>query len=164
MNSNMNFDNGFPNFEEFTSSFQKDSSNSSNADTSIPFGNIDMNTILKIKQVMEKMNQNKNDPRSNLLLSLKPYLKPSRKQKVDQYIQLLNMGSIMENFNPMGGEKTKWCILTLFLELLIIEGLTLIILIEDLHIMRIKILIIMKESLVSLVFHLNKNKEILVAA
>lgn len=107
MNSNMNFDNNFPNFEEFTSSFQKDFSNSSNTDTSNPFGNIDMNTILKIKQVMEKMNKNKNDPRSNLLLSLKPYLKPSRKQKVDQYIQLLNMGSIMENFNPMGGEKTK---------------------------------------------------------
>ena len=66
-----------------------------------------MNTILKLKQVMEKMNQSKDDPRSNLLLSLKPYLKPSRKQKVDQYIQLFNMGSIMENLNPMGGEKTK---------------------------------------------------------
>lgn len=105
MNSNMNFDNGFPNFEEFTSSFQND--NSSNADTSNPFGNIDMNTILKIKQIMEKMNTNKNNPRSNLLLSLKPYLKSSRKQKVDQYIQLLNMGSIMENFNIMGGENKK---------------------------------------------------------
>ena len=66
-----------------------------------------MNTILKIKQVMENMNNNKNNPRSNLLLSLKPYLKPSRKQKVDQYIQLLNMSSIMENFGPMGGEKMK---------------------------------------------------------
>lgn len=107
MNSNMNFDNGFPNFEEFTSSFQKDTSNSSNADASSLFNNIDINTILKIKQVMENMNKNKNDPRSNLLLSLKPYLKPSRKQKVDQYIQLLNMGAIMENFNHMGGEKTK---------------------------------------------------------
>lgn len=107
MNSNMNFDNGFPNFEEFTSSFQKDNSNSSNADSSNPFGNIDMNTILKIKQIMEKMNTNKNNPRSNLLLSLKPYLKSSRKQKVDQYIQLLNMGSIMENFNIMGGENKK---------------------------------------------------------
>ena len=107
MNSNMNFDNSFPNFEEFTSSFQNYIYNSSNTDDSSHIGNIDMNTILKIKQVMEKMNQNKNDPRSNLLLSLKPYLKPSRKQKVDQYIQLLNMGSVMENFNFMGGEKTK---------------------------------------------------------
>ena len=107
MNNNVNFDNGFPNFEEFTSSFENSTSTSSNASNSNPFGNIDMNTILKIKQVMEKMNQNKNDPRSNLLLSLKPYLKDSRKQKVDQYIQLFNMGAIMENFNPIGGEKTK---------------------------------------------------------
>jgi len=53
------------------------------------------------------MNQSKDDPRSHLLLSLKPYLKPSRKQKVDQYIQLFNMSSMIENLNPMGGEKTK---------------------------------------------------------
>lgn len=107
MNSNMNFDSDFPDFDDFTSSFQKDNSNYSDSDTSNPFGNIDMNTILKIKQVMEKMNTNKNNPRSNLLLSLKPYLKSSRKQKVDQYIQLLNMGSIIENFNIMGGENKK---------------------------------------------------------
>ena len=107
MKNNMNFESDFPDFNQFTSSFKQDSSNSSNTEQANPFSNIDMNTILKIKQVMEKMNQNKNDPRSNLLLSLKPYLKPSRKQKVDQYIQLLNMGSIMENFNPMGGEKSK---------------------------------------------------------
>lgn len=107
MKNNMNFDDNFPNFEDFTSSFNSSTTNSSNTEQTNPFGNIDMNTILKIKQIMEKMNNNKNDPRSNLLLSLKPYLKPSRKQKVDQYIQLFNMGSIMENFNFMGGEKNK---------------------------------------------------------
>ena len=53
------------------------------------------------------MNQKKNDPRSNLLLSLKPYLKPSRQDKVDQYIQIFNMSSLLENINFMGGEKTK---------------------------------------------------------
>lgn len=107
MNHNINSNNEFPNFEEFVSSFEKDDSTSSSSENASPFGNIDMNTILKLKQIMEKMNQNKNDPRSNLLLSLKPYLKPSRKQKVDQYIQLFSMGSIMENFNFMGGEKLK---------------------------------------------------------
>lgn len=107
MKNNINFDNSFPNFEDFTSSFNQNATNSSNNENNNPFWNIDMNTILKIKQVMEKMNNNKNDPRSNLLLSLKPYLKPSRKQKVDQYIQIFNMGSIMENFNFMGGDKTK---------------------------------------------------------
>lgn len=97
----------FPNFEQFASSFKKDDDTSNATENVNPFSNIDMNTILKIKQVMEKMNSKKDDPRSNLLLSLKPYLKPSRKQKVDQYIQLLNMGSMMENFNIMGGDKTK---------------------------------------------------------
>ena len=102
-----NFEDSFPDFEQFTSSFQTENNTSSNQDATNPFSNIDMNTILKMKQIMEQMKQKKNDPRSNLLLSLKPYLKPSRKQKVDQYIQLFNMGSIIENLNPMGGEKTK---------------------------------------------------------
>ena len=53
--------------------------------------NIDINMILKMKSIMEKMQTSKNDPRSNLLLSLKPYLKESRKSKVEQYVQLLNM-------------------------------------------------------------------------
>ena len=102
-----NFEDSFPDFEQFTSSFQTENNASSNQDTTNPFSNIDMNTILKMKQIMEQMKQKKNDPRSNLLLSLKPYLKPSRKQKVDQYIQLFNMGSIIENLNLTGGEKTK---------------------------------------------------------
>lgn len=111
----------FPDFEEFSSSFNinnsntssttSDSSNSSNCSQSDstfnPFSSMDIGTILKMKQVMDSMNQKKNDPRSNLLLSLKPYLRPTRKQKIDQYIQLFNMGSIMENFKSTGGEKTK---------------------------------------------------------
>ncbi len=60
-----------------TESEQNSSNNSFN------FNNIDMNTILKMKSVMEKMN-NKNDPRSNLLYSLKPYLREGRKEKLDQ--------------------------------------------------------------------------------
>ena len=111
MKNEKNFKDDFPDFDQFTSSFHvEDSSfdNFSNNENN-PFSNIDMNTILKIKQIMEKMNQKKDDPRANLLLSLKPYLKPSRKQKVDQYIGLFQMGNIMENFGPMfmGGDKTK---------------------------------------------------------
>ena len=67
--------------------------NSSNK--SFNFNNIDMNTILKMKSVMEKMN-NKNDPRSNLLYSLKPYLREGRKEKLDQYANLLNVAKIAE--------------------------------------------------------------------
>ena len=43
--------------------------------------NLDMNTILKMKSIMENMN-NKNDPRANLLYSLKPYLRESKKNNI----------------------------------------------------------------------------------
>lgn len=68
--------------------------------------NIDFETILKMKSIMEKLNNN-NDPRANLLLSLKPYLKESRKEKVDQYIKLFGMSKVLEVFNNSGGEQKK---------------------------------------------------------
>lgn len=63
--------------------------------SSFDFSSIDMNTILKMKSVMEKMN-NKNDPRANLLYSLKPYLREERKDKLDQYASLLNVAKIAD--------------------------------------------------------------------
>lgn len=71
------------------------SSNQRSSNNAFDFSNIDMNTILKMKSVMEKMN-NKNDPRSNLLYSLKPYLREGRKEKLDQYANLLNVAKIAE--------------------------------------------------------------------
>ena len=81
------------------SSHASDNSNNDNNTSGI-----DMETLLRMKRVMDKMNS-KDDPRSNLLMSLKPYLKESRKSKVDQYIQLMNMSKIMEVFPFMGGDK-----------------------------------------------------------
>ncbi len=69
--------------------------NQNSSSNAFDFNNIDMNTILKMKSVMEKMN-NKNDPRSNLLYSLKPYLREGRKEKLDQYANLLNVAKIAE--------------------------------------------------------------------
>ncbi len=76
-----------------------DNSDSSNS-------NIDFETIMKMKSMMEKLN-NKDDPRANLLLSLKPYLKNSRKEKVDQYIKLFNMSKVLEAFGNSGNEVQK---------------------------------------------------------
>ncbi len=81
-------------------SFNKDSNNnnqktSNNSNSNFDFSNIDMNTILKIKSIMEKMNSS-NDPRSNLLYSLKPYLRKERKGKIDQYANLLNFAKIAD--------------------------------------------------------------------
>ena len=69
------------------------SKNSSDTSSSIDF-----ETILKMKSIMDKMNNSSNDPRANLLLSLKPYLKDSRKEKVDQYIKLFGMSKVLEVF------------------------------------------------------------------
>lgn len=78
-----------------------DSNNSSNSD----FPDFDIGTMLKMKSIMDSMNKPQNDPRANLLKSLKPYLKSSRKDKVDQYIKLFSMGKVFEAMNPLGGEK-----------------------------------------------------------
>ena len=80
------------------------SDNSSNAENNF---NFDMNTILKMKSIMDKVNSNKNDPRANLLLSLKPYLNNERKQKLDQYMQFLNISKIIEAFGSDGGVNIK---------------------------------------------------------
>ena len=65
--------------------------------------NLDMNTILKMKSIMENMN-NKNDPRANLLYSLKPYLRDSKKNKVDQYVNMLNISKIADFMNKPNSE------------------------------------------------------------
>jgi len=67
--------------------------------------NIDINTMLKMKSIIDAMNSQKDDPRANLLKSLKPYLKESRKEKVDQYIKIFSMEKVFEQFNPLGGDK-----------------------------------------------------------
>lgn len=68
--------------------------------------NLDMNTIMKMKSIMENMN-NKNDPRANLLYSLKPYLRDSKKDKLDQYVNLLNVSKIAELMNKNNDNKKE---------------------------------------------------------
>ncbi len=77
------------------SSNNLNSSNTSNNTGNFDFSKIDMNTILKMKSVMDKLNTS-NDPRSNLLYSLKPYLREERKGKLDQYANLLNVAKIAD--------------------------------------------------------------------
>lgn len=71
------------------------SSSNSNSINNFDFSNIDINTIMKIKNIMQKMNST-NDPRSNLLASLKPYLRDNKKEKLDQYANLMNFAKVAE--------------------------------------------------------------------
>ena len=68
--------------------------------------NLDMNTIMKMKSIMDNMN-NKNDPRANLLYSLKPYLRDGKKDKLDQYVNLLNVSKIADIMNTNNNNDNK---------------------------------------------------------
>ena len=67
------------------------------------FPDIDIATILKLKTVMDSMKNTKDDPRANLLISLKPYLRENKREKVDQYVKLFGMSKLLEVINPSGG-------------------------------------------------------------
>lgn len=73
-------------------------SNSGNITNNSNNLNIDIDTVLKMKSIIDNINQN-DDPRSNLLYSLKPYLRESRKSKLDQYVNLLNITKIVGLIN-----------------------------------------------------------------
>ncbi|WP_337389549.1 hypothetical protein [Duodenibacillus massiliensis] len=90
-----------------TDSQVKDTSSSENTSSDSSMPEFDMATIMKLKRVMESMKSSSNDPRANLLKSLKPYLKDSRKEKVDQYIQIFGMSKVFEMLNPLGGDSRK---------------------------------------------------------
>jgi len=86
-----------------TESEQASNYSNSGDNSSSQSNNIDFDTILRMKSIIDKINV-KDDPRSNLLESLKPYLKESRRSKIDQYIQLMNMSKVMESFNLFNGD------------------------------------------------------------
>ena len=50
------------------------------------------------------MNNKQDDARANLLRSLKPYMKDSKKNKIDQYIKFLSIARVFETMNPLGGD------------------------------------------------------------
>lgn len=95
--SNMNF-----NAENSDNMSQDDNNNSVNNNF-----NFDFDMMMKMKRVMDSVQSTKNSPEANLLLSLKPYLNNNRKQKLDQYMQFLNMAKILEAFNSNGGVNNK---------------------------------------------------------
>lgn len=58
----------------------------------------DINTIMKIKDIMNAMN-NQNGPRNQLLYSLKPYLEDTKKEKLEQYIKIANLLSVLDSLD-----------------------------------------------------------------
>ena len=87
------------------STTNSNSANSSTGceNTTINSSNIDIATILKVKNIIEALNK-KDDVRSNLLYSLKPYLRESRRQKVDQYVNLFKLSGLTDLLKKEKGD------------------------------------------------------------
>lgn len=87
---------------ESSSESSSGSSSAQSSNNSFNPGNIDMNTIFKIQNIMNSINNDKeNEYRTNLLLSLKPYLKNTRQEKVDQFIKFMKMEKVIEAIGPL---------------------------------------------------------------
>lgn len=71
--------------------------NANSSNNGINFGNLDIETIMKIKSIMESLNTS-NDQDSKLLYSLKPYLRKSKQAKLDQYINILKISQVSKLF------------------------------------------------------------------
>ena len=86
------------------SSSNSNSTDDCNADTQkkqsdSSFEMPDIETILKIKKIMEHMKSNQNDPIINLLLSLKPFLQESKQSIIDQLIKFIGLSNALSLFN-----------------------------------------------------------------
>jgi len=103
--ANMSSDNSDSsnNFEN-SKNINNKNANNNNDTSSFDFSNIDIKTFLKLKSALDKMNS-KDNPNTKLLLALKPYLKDNKKEKLDQYIKLMSISSLMEVFNNNEGDK-----------------------------------------------------------
>lgn len=53
-------------------------------------------SLMQIKSIAEGLTKNKNDPRANLLLSLKPYMRDGRKQSIDNAVKIMEMLKIIQ--------------------------------------------------------------------
>lgn len=67
------------------------------------FNGINPSTILKFQRIIASMN--KSDPKKNLLLSLKPFLRKSRQDKLNEYITMLTIANAIEIFGSKGSDE-----------------------------------------------------------
>ena len=108
LNNNKQSDTSTGSTQNHTSNNNSNSSNNfntnNNGNNNFDFSKIDMNTMMKIGSMLNNMNS-KDDPRANLIYSLKPYLRDSKKGKVDQYANLLNITKIADLFKTMNPEQ-----------------------------------------------------------
>lgn len=95
---------GKKNIENMLGSFGMGSNNTpvQNNDFGMPSSNmLNPDSFAMMRNIMETL-QRHDDPRSQLLLALKPYLSSSRSAKIDKAIMLLSLGKIPSILKFMG--------------------------------------------------------------
>ena len=104
-NSSNNSSNNAPSLDEIlynksSTNNSANSNSSSNNSSQMP----DMETMVKIMKLMNSINSNTVSPSTNLLYSLKPFLRDSKKERVDQYVKFLKISSVLSEINKSGGD------------------------------------------------------------
>ena len=71
-----------------------------------PFGSIDPSIFLKIQQIMSALNSK--SPQKDFLISLKPFLRKSRQDKIGEYMSMLTIAKAIEIFTSKGSDDNVW--------------------------------------------------------
>ncbi len=65
----------------------------------MPNANIEsLDYIMQLKSIISQLGNSHDDPRSNLLLSLRPYMRSNRQRSIDSAVKLLNMTKLAQLF------------------------------------------------------------------
>ena len=73
------------------------SGGNSNNGAPSPLSNIDpesLSYLMQMRDIMSKITDSRSDSRSNLLMSLKPYMRDNRKRSIDSAVRLLNISKL----------------------------------------------------------------------
>lgn len=100
--SNMDFSSLMEQLNHGSSSHSNSYSENSDSNNS---SNPDMETMMKMMQLMQAMNSSSNSASTNLLYALKPFLRDSKKERVDQCANFLKMSKVLQEMNKSGGDK-----------------------------------------------------------
>ena len=76
-----------------------------NENSGFNFDNLDPKLFSKISQIVVSLG--KKDPKKDLLISLKPFLRKSRQDKRGEYITILTIIKAFEAFNDKGSDKNE---------------------------------------------------------
>lgn len=88
--------------ENFSKILSQNNNNNNSDNNNNNLNNIDINTVMKLASSIKS--SSKNDPRNNLLNALKPYMRDSKKEKMDNYINMIDMAKIASLLNNKGNK------------------------------------------------------------